>query len=214
MLHLLSCTRLYESLYSVNTKMYKDYTKVDLFNGRLFAVDSERQENLAGYVKRIRDAKGLTVQKVAERSRGGIAQAYVSKIENGGVKNVSPEKLKALAKGLGVPEDELFRIARGIKVGKDENILKAAAYISELPPERQEDAIAFLELMYQRYKKSEVGKPKEASREKESKSNKVVGVSESGNLIVEVPELDQDETLPKKGASEESRSKGNKKLGS
>jgi len=51
--------------------------------------------------------------KVAERSGGLIAQSYFFKIENGLVKNVSIEKLRAIARGLGVSEEEVLGAARG-----------------------------------------------------------------------------------------------------
>lgn len=102
----------------VNTKIYENYTKVDLLNSTLLFVDSGKPENLAAYIRKTREDKGFTVEEVAERSRGGISQAYVNKIENGGVKNVSPEKLSALAKGLSISEEEMFAIVRGRNVNE------------------------------------------------------------------------------------------------
>lgn len=71
------------------------------------------KESLAEYVKRVRNAQDLSLNDVQNRSGGRISNAYVSKIENGYVTNVTPDKLKALAKGLGVSVDELFALARG-----------------------------------------------------------------------------------------------------
>jgi len=51
---------------------------------------------------------------VQRRSGGLIASSYVSRIENGYILNVTPKKLKALAKGLGVSEDQIFVITRGL----------------------------------------------------------------------------------------------------
>lgn len=74
-----------------------------------------RTESLAEFVRRVRIDKNLSTGDVSRRSLGSITDAYVSRIENGLVKNVSPEKLQALAKGLGVVESEIFRVARGLK---------------------------------------------------------------------------------------------------
>lgn len=70
-------------------------------------------ETLQDYVRRVRNEKNLSAVDVETRSSNTISDAYVLQIENGAAKNPSPEKLKALAKGLGVPEDEVFRVARG-----------------------------------------------------------------------------------------------------
>ncbi len=71
-------------------------------------------ETLGEYVRRTRTEKNLSTSDVQARSMNSISDAYISQIENGNVKNVSPEKLRALAKGLGVVEDEVFRVARGL----------------------------------------------------------------------------------------------------
>jgi transcriptional regulator with XRE-family HTH domain len=71
-------------------------------------------ETLAQYVKRILDEKQLTMTDVEERSEKGIADAYVANIMRGLATNPSVDKLKALAVGLGEPEDDVFKVARGL----------------------------------------------------------------------------------------------------
>ena len=87
----------------------------------LFSVESRSGENLASYVKRVRSEKGLSTTDVERQSRHGgakgISDAYVTRIENGYVTNVSPAKLSALARGLQVSEDEIFAVARGKPTG-------------------------------------------------------------------------------------------------
>ena len=73
------------------------------------------QETLGDFVRRTRNEKGISTLDVERLSNYEISDGYVSRIENNGVKNVSPEKLTALAKGLGVTEEEIFAIARGKK---------------------------------------------------------------------------------------------------
>lgn len=65
------------------------------------------------------------------------------------MKNVSPEKLQALAKGLGVPEDEIFAIARGKSVSGDLqlNELRLVEYFRGLTPENQDILLAYAEMM-------------------------------------------------------------------
>lgn len=71
-------------------------------------------ETLAQYVTRILKEKGLTPQEVKELSGGKITDGYVRGITGGKAKNPSVLKLKALARGLDVDEDELFNVARGL----------------------------------------------------------------------------------------------------
>jgi transcriptional regulator with XRE-family HTH domain len=122
-------------------------------HSRVSAVDSSRTEKLPDYIRRIRAEKGLSTADVEKKSGFTVTDGYVSHIENGRVKNVSPEKLRALAKGLGVSEDEIFAIVRGAnKVGDmplDE--VRMLQFYRELPPDRKEDVLAHLELACKRH---------------------------------------------------------------
>jgi transcriptional regulator with XRE-family HTH domain len=71
-------------------------------------------ESLPEYVRRVMKEKGLKPKDVETRSGKKIDAAYVFKIISGNSKYPSVVKLQALAEGLGVDEDELFRVARGI----------------------------------------------------------------------------------------------------
>ena len=75
---------------------------------------TEPLESLPAYVTRMMEEKGINAKEVQVRSGNAIADAYVSKIAKGKVKYPSAFKLQGLAAGLGVDEDELFRVARGI----------------------------------------------------------------------------------------------------
>jgi transcriptional regulator with XRE-family HTH domain len=80
---------------------------------KCFAVPMEQPETLADYVRRIRLEKHLSLNDVVRQSDNQIANSHVSRIENGLTTNITTEKLRSLAKGLGVPEDEIFSVARG-----------------------------------------------------------------------------------------------------
>lgn len=98
----------------------KSITIGSVDDDRNSAMDKQRNETLADYVRRIRLEKDLSLLDVYRQSGRRIAGSYVSRIENGLAKNPSPEKLVALAKGLGVSEDELFAIARGKSLTDEE----------------------------------------------------------------------------------------------
>jgi transcriptional regulator with XRE-family HTH domain len=82
----------------------------------------ENKESLAEFVKRHRHQKNLSLKDVQRRSKGKITDGYISRIENGVYTNPSPVKLKALATGLGVTEDDIFAIVRGYKPKEPDGI--------------------------------------------------------------------------------------------
>lgn len=118
-------------------------------------MNRQRKESLADYVKRIRIGARLSLSEVGRQSaRSGykIAGSYVSRIENGIARNPSKDKLLGLAKGLGVPEEEVFAVARG-KSLEDPSAIeqKLLAYFRELPRERQEDFMRIVEALHRRH---------------------------------------------------------------
>jgi|SRR6185369_6475960 len=74
----------------------------------------DRTESLAQYVTRVIKEKDLTHDEVKHLSSGRITDGYVRGIITGKATNLSVDKLRALALGLGVSEDEIFRVARGL----------------------------------------------------------------------------------------------------
>ena len=71
-------------------------------------------ETLGQYVKRILGEKQLTLMEVQSRSGHKIGDAYVASVVRGRARNLSVAKLKALAVGLGEPEETVFKVARGV----------------------------------------------------------------------------------------------------
>src|SRR5690242_17899640 len=72
------------------------------------------KNELSEYVKRVMKLKGLTQKDVQRLSGGKITDGYVASISIGRARNLSVDKLKALADGLGVQHDELFHVAGGV----------------------------------------------------------------------------------------------------
>lgn len=77
-------------------------------------------ETLGEYVKRILEEKHLTMYDVEVRSERRIADAYVANVLTGVAKNLTVDKLKALAVGIGEPEDDVFKVARGLPLDRAE----------------------------------------------------------------------------------------------
>ena len=74
---------------------------------------SAKKNGLDEYVKRVMKLKGLTQKDVQRLSGGRITDGYVASITTGRARNLSVDKIGALAEGLGVDTDELFHVACG-----------------------------------------------------------------------------------------------------
>ncbi len=79
---------------------------------------SDKHETLAEFVTRVIAEKKLSFRRVAERTNGAISHSTVADIANGQRFDVKKDTLTALAKGLEVPSDDVFRIARGLPIGR------------------------------------------------------------------------------------------------
>lgn len=76
---------------------------------------ADAKHGLSEYVKRVMKLKGLTQKDVQRMSGGRITDGYVASITTGRARNLSVDKLMALADGLGVDSDELFHVACGLE---------------------------------------------------------------------------------------------------
>ena len=91
----------------------------NIFDRALNKIDTQSDEQTGGtedlrqYVKRTLKLKRLSLRDVQRQSGGSITQGYVGAIIKGTNSNLTVDKLKALALGLGVDEDEIFLVARG-----------------------------------------------------------------------------------------------------
>lgn len=103
---------------------------VDVHYSNVSVMDSGTGLKLGEYIKKIRQEKELSVESVARQSGGGISGSYVNKIENENVNPTTP-KLKALAKGLGVTETEIFAVARGVSIEKNAVAVERFARIAD-----------------------------------------------------------------------------------
>src|SRR5215467_2277798 len=96
----------------MSSTLYKTNRKSDGKSVRRIVM-RKRQGGLSEYVRAVLGAKNLNYREVARRSGGLISHATVGDVINNPGRRVSVETLKALAKGLGVPEDELLVVAAG-----------------------------------------------------------------------------------------------------
>jgi transcriptional regulator with XRE-family HTH domain len=66
------------------------------------------KENLSQFVKRVISERNLTLRQVEMNSGCQITRGYISRIMTGDVKNITLDKLVALARGLDVDPHSLF----------------------------------------------------------------------------------------------------------
>jgi transcriptional regulator with XRE-family HTH domain len=105
------------------------------------------------FVRQIRRQKGLSMGDVSRRSgRFGkrISATHIGRIENNVTKTVSVDRLKALAKGLGVPVMDLLARASGVVSSTDSEELSLLTRFRELPPNRRADVMDIVDMLYSR----------------------------------------------------------------
>ena len=111
-----------------------------------------KHEGLDQYVRRILKEKGLSLSEVERRSGGSISDSYVCGIINGNVGSLTIAKLKALALGLGVPEDDVFAVARGVSQ-KDNHEFQESTFAllfnkyKELSESDKKEVLKFIEIL-------------------------------------------------------------------
>lgn len=124
----------------------------------LISVSSQKtsvteKENLSDYVKRIRRENKLSTTEVERQSGNQISSSYVTRIENDPNKKVSPEKIKALAKGLNVPEHEILKVAgfkNSLTPDSDPTFAEIGVFFSgydELTEEDKDEIKPFLQML-------------------------------------------------------------------
>jgi transcriptional regulator with XRE-family HTH domain len=117
---------------------------------------SRKQKSVAGslpdYVRRLRHERNLSLAVVSARSRGKIGKTHINRIENGLVSSVSLIKLRALALGLGVPDDEIIAVAQGKfpDIGAEADEARLLIYYRQLSRERQLDVLEMLRALANR----------------------------------------------------------------
>ena len=110
------------------------------------------QETLSDFVRRIRKEKHLSCADVSRQSaRYGkrISGSYINRIENHPQLKASAHRLRALAKGLGIPVSELMARATGDLVAggtSDDEFLLTR--FRELSRERKDDVLKIVDLWY------------------------------------------------------------------
>jgi transcriptional regulator with XRE-family HTH domain len=105
---------------------------------------------LSDYVREVIEQKNLSGGKIEKRTRKAITASYINDIKNGASVNPSVKKLQELARGLGVSEDEIFRVARGLPIEEVDNPVEAELLtkFNYLTPHRQQEILKLIDFYY------------------------------------------------------------------
>lgn len=109
-------------------------------------------EPLGDFISRIRNEKGLSCTDVSKQSaRFGkpISASYVNRIENKRIKDPSPDRLRALAHGLGIPAEDLLARAAGLVTPGDQSEeLHLVTRFRELSADRRVVVLNIVEMFH------------------------------------------------------------------
>lgn len=166
----------------MSTKKIAETSHVRCVKDIRLSVVAERREreDLADYVRRVRSEKRLSLKDVEGLSGGGISKGYVGHIENRHVLGsaVTPQKLSSLAKGLGVPEDEVFDVARGktrvteADLSDDEEIAALFFEYKEMSDEDKQELRAVMEMVRQEIRRRKQAGELVSQRKARAKASK------------------------------------------
>lgn len=139
------------------TEIRKSLTTIRNYSSKFFYVSNQKSETIQEFVKRVRNERGLSTTQVAKNSGKKISSSYITRIENEPFKKVSPEKLTALALGLGITEEEIFAVARGKTANKDtvinERLENLVLKFGTFQPAKKRKAEVYIELLEREFER-------------------------------------------------------------
>jgi transcriptional regulator with XRE-family HTH domain len=118
---------------------------------------NQSSEGFADFVRRTRKLKNLSLADVSNQSANfgkRISSSYINRIENN-LQRPTPDRLNALANGLGVPVQELLARAVGLAPsGESSAELHLLTRFRELSPQRKSDVLEIVDMWYSRESRS------------------------------------------------------------
>ncbi len=144
-----------------------------------FGVNIGREE-LAAWLRGKMDFHGWSTHEVSRRGKAAgytLSNGTVSNILNVTIANVRDETLRALAAAFKVPETEILAIYSGRPAPGEmaETTRRAVNLFEALPEETQDDALTFLEMLFQKHAVAGDGRGAELQSTKESQASDKAG---------------------------------------
>lgn len=112
-----------------------------------------RPSALGALLSDLRAAKGLSLRQVEEATERSVSNAYLSQLENGKIKQPSPNVLHRLAEVYGVPYEALMEKAGYLLPAEDggRRRKKLSAFaIDDLTAEEEEELLKYLAFLRSR----------------------------------------------------------------
>lgn len=106
---------------------------------------STEQETLSDFVRRVASEKDLTYREVARRS--GLSSPSISDIISGKTRNIKSSTIPALAKGLGVTEEEILAVIGGKPLDYKDPLDEVKVLFNGWAEASDEDRAATMELI-------------------------------------------------------------------
>lgn len=132
----------------------------------LIRMANRSPEPLGDFISRIRNEKNLSCADVSQQSaRFGkpISASYVNRIENKQIKNPSPDRLTALAHGLGIPAEDLLARAAGLVApGGQSEEHDLLTRFRKLSPERRVFVLNIVDMFHAEQSSSRTPRPRSA----------------------------------------------------
>ena len=112
-----------------------------------------RPSALGAVLADLRSAKGLSLRQVEEATGRAVSNAYLSQLENGKIKQPSPNVLHRLAEVYGVPYEALMEKAGYLPPSEDGDGRRkrlAAFAIDDLTADEEEELLKYLAFLRSR----------------------------------------------------------------
>ncbi len=121
---------------------------------------SGESQTLGTYLRSIRDDRKLTLRAVEEATNKEVSNAYLSQIENGKIKNPSPNILNALAELYAISFEGLMRRAGYLKSARKVNSKERHGRVAtfaehNLTPGEESELLDYLKFIRSRMRSSD-----------------------------------------------------------
>ncbi len=111
------------------------------------ATELQRSSELGAFLANLRNAKRLSLRQVEEAADRAVSNAYLSQLEQGKIRQPSPNVLHSLAKVYGVPYETLMERA-GYPLPRERGAARqrksALLAIDDLTAEEEEELLKYL----------------------------------------------------------------------
>lgn len=115
---------------------------------KISGVSDKSNVRLSDYLREALKSRGLNYREVADKSDGLITHSTVYDLISGRNENPTISTLRGLSRGIGVPEKEVFDVARGAVTETSSIEAEIVSYFRALSEGRQKDLLDMAKVYY------------------------------------------------------------------